>query len=192
MISKIIQFLYRLEYRRRRRLFAQQAVLGENCTITGKTIVNKNKKESVVIKDHASVGASIFCAREGTLHIGAYTWIGGNVIIRSARKVRIGEYCLIADNVIIQDNNTHPIGSQERRAYLEKEPGDWDIDCWYDSEIAEVTIGDNVWIGMNAIILKGVTVGEGSVIGAAAVVTKDVPANTVVAGNPARIVKTLK
>ena len=52
-------------------------------------------------------------------------------------------------------------------------------------------IGNNVWIGMNAIVLKGVTIGENSIIAAGAVVTKDVPPNTVVAGNPARFAKRL-
>ena len=55
-----------------------------------------------------------------------------------------------------------------------------------------IKICDDVWIGMNVIILKGVTVGEGAIVGAGSVVTKDVPAWTVVAGNPARVVKVLK
>jgi len=54
---------------------------------------------------------------------------------------------------------------------------------------APVKIGDNVWIGMNAVILKGVTIGDNSVVAAGAVVTKSVPANTIVAGNPAVTVK---
>ena len=59
-------------------------------------------------------------------------------------------------------------------------------------ETRPVKIADNVWIGMNAIILKGVTIGENSVVAAGAVVTKSVPANTVVAGNPAVVVKTFQ
>lgn len=55
-----------------------------------------------------------------------------------------------------------------------------------------IVIGDNAWIGANVIILTGVTVGENAIIGAGSVVTKDVPANTVVAGNPARVLKKLK
>ena len=58
-------------------------------------------------------------------------------------------------------------------------------------KIAPVRIGDKAWIGFNAIILKGVTVGEGAIVAAGAVVTKDVPPYTIVAGNPARVIRTL-
>ena len=54
---------------------------------------------------------------------------------------------------------------------------------------APVKIGDNVWIGMGAVILKGVTIGDNSVVAAGAIVTKSIPANTIVAGNPAEVVK---
>lgn len=60
---------------------------------------------------------------------------------------------------------------------------------WSVVKTSPITIKDKVWIGRNVIVLKGVTIGEGAVIGAGAVVTHDVPAYTVVAGNPARIVK---
>ena len=191
MIGKIIAWVYSWEKKRRYNLFKQSSLLGKNCTITGKAIVNKNTRESVVIKDCASIAASLFCASRGEISIGAHTWIGGNTIIRSAQKVTIGDYCLIADNVTIQDNNTHPLDCQQRRKYLEKGLRDWDIDCWYDSEIAPVAIANNVWIGMNSIILKGVSIGEGAVVGAGSVVTKDVAAYSVVAGNPAQVIKKL-
>ena len=60
---------------------------------------------------------------------------------------------------------------------------------WSNVNSAPITICDDAWIGMNCIILKGVTIGEGAIVGAGSVVTKDVPAWTVVAGNPARVVK---
>lgn len=63
---------------------------------------------------------------------------------------------------------------------------------WSVVKTAPIHINEKVWIGMNAIILKGVTIGEGAIVGAGSVVTKDVPPWTVVAGNPARVVKKLK
>ena len=63
---------------------------------------------------------------------------------------------------------------------------------WENSEHAPIVIGDNVWIGEYSAILKGVTIGEGSIVASHSVVTKDVPPYTIVAGNPARIVKHLE
>jgi acetyltransferase-like isoleucine patch superfamily enzyme len=68
----------------------------------------------------------------------------------------------------------------------------WNLQLWYDSECAPVLIGDDVWIGLRAIILKGVVIGDAAVIAAGAVVTHDVPAYSVVAGNPARVVKNIE
>lgn len=72
---------------------------------------------------------------------------------------------------------THPLEPQPRRDKLEA--------------ARPITIGDNVWIGGGAVVLPGVTIGDNSVIGAGAVVTKDVPANVVAVGNPARVVRSL-
>lgn len=111
---------------------------------------------------------------------GIHTYIGDNVfinyncIILDCAKVTIGNDCDIAPNVQIL-TATHPIDPLLRRQKLEF--------------AKPVTIGNCVWIGAGAIILPGVTIGDGAVIGAGSVVTKDVPPNTVVAGNPARILE---
>ena len=72
---------------------------------------------------------------------------------------------------------THPVEPEPRRAK------------WEAAE--PITIGDNVWLGGGAIVLPGVTIGENTVVGAGAVVTRDLPANVVAVGNPARVVRTL-
>jgi galactoside O-acetyltransferase len=93
----------------------------------------------------------------------------------------------------IADSDFHPIAAAQRRQdtyalapFFKDRPSRPKI------RSAPVKICDNAWIGMNAVILKGVTIGENSIVGAGAVVTKSVPANVVVAGNPAVIVKELK
>lgn len=103
----------------------------------------------------------------------------GCVILDSA-KITIGDNCLMAPNVHIYAA-THPIDPKHRQ----------DNDDYY--ELAQpVTIGNNVWIGGQSTICPGVTIGDNSVIGAGSVVIKDVPANVVVAGNPANIIRYLE
>jgi acetyltransferase-like isoleucine patch superfamily enzyme len=113
--------------------------------------------------------------------IGDETFIGSGCTLSSARRIIIGKRCLISAGVRIHDNDGHPLDPGRR---LRNEP-------IRQEESAEVVIGNNVWIGAQATILKGVTIGDDSVVGTAAVVTADVPAGVVVAGNPARIVRSL-
>lgn len=97
--------------------------------------------------------------------------MNGGVEIQSAVGVTIGSGCAIGDEVIIQDTNFH------------------EVDEGGAPKVAPVTIGKNVWIARRAIILPGVSIGDHAVVGAGSIVTKDVPAKTVVAGNPAKWVR---
>src|SRR5207247_2133879 len=92
-----------------------------------------------------------------------------------------GRHCLLAAGVRVFDFDGHPLDADRRRR---GEPAPADA-------IRPVTIGDDVWIGTAAMILKGVTIGDRAVIAAGAVVARDVPADVVVAGNPAQVVKRL-
>jgi acetyltransferase-like isoleucine patch superfamily enzyme len=121
-------------------------------------------------------------AGEAELVIGDQVNIGYQNVIAVARRVRIGNGTILAPNVQIYDNPTHPLSPAAR---LRNEPAG-------PEDVAPVDIGANVWIGTGAIVLRGVTVGDGAVIGAMAVVTKDVPPATLVAGNPARIIRELE
>ena len=105
--------------------------------------------------------------------IGDHTHLGEGVHLIGGGNLTIGQWCQIANNSIITTSGHRVDGGH------------------YYSRIVfkDVEIGNNVWIGSNSIILPGVKVGENSVIGAGAVVTKDVPANSIVAGVPAKIIK---
>jgi acetyltransferase-like isoleucine patch superfamily enzyme len=103
-------------------------------------------------------------SHEGTVSIGAKTVIGQECTISSYQHVSIGRECVIADRVMMIDFD-HGIYKRD------------------------VRVGNNVWIGYGACILRGVTVGDNAVIGTSAVVTRDVPANAVVAGVPARVLR---
>jgi acetyltransferase-like isoleucine patch superfamily enzyme len=110
------------------------------------------------------------------LIIGSHTSINYCTEISVECRVQIGSRCLIAGETRIYDNNSHSVDYRNGREMTAR-------------DVAPVTIADDVWIGMRAMILKGVNIGRGAVVAAGAVVTRDVPAMTVVAGNPARFVK---
>src|SRR5205814_260457 len=97
------------------------------------------------------------------------TFINRATSIVAFERVTIGSECAIADEVRIADGDYHRIDDRPLRA--------------------PVAIGDRVWIGLRAIVLKGVTIGDGAVVAASAVVTRDVPPATLVAGVPARVVR---
>jgi acetyltransferase-like isoleucine patch superfamily enzyme len=113
---------------------------------------------------------------EGVVSIGAKTVIGQECTISAFQHVKIGRECVIADRAMFIDFD-HGVVEVERPIRLQ---GIYKRD---------VNVGNNVWIGYGACILRGVTVGDNAIIGANSVVTKDVPANAVVAGLPAKVIR---
>jgi acetyltransferase-like isoleucine patch superfamily enzyme len=113
---------------------------------------------------------------EGEVRIGAKTVIGQECTISAFQHVSIGRECIVADRVMLIDFD-HGVVEVERPIRLQ---GIYKRD---------VRVGHNVWIGYGACILRGVTVGDNSVIGTSAVVTKEVPANAIVGGIPARVIR---
>jgi acetyltransferase-like isoleucine patch superfamily enzyme len=136
-------------------------------------------------------GCSFSLGEQATVKIGDHSLLNG-ALLMAEESIEIGEYCLISWNVGIADSDFHPIDPAQRRQdalalspYLPNRPERPKI------KTAPVKIGNNVWIGMGAVILKGVTIGDNSVVAAGAIVTRSVPPNTIVAGNPATVVKEL-
>jgi acetyltransferase-like isoleucine patch superfamily enzyme len=140
-------------------------------------------------KMHLGKYAQIICSRDncvrfttwpskradGEIHIGDYCLISPGVRISAAQSIRIGDNCMLAANVYISDSDWHGIYNRIRPFRCTK----------------PVIIENNVWLGERVIVNKGVSIGENSVIGAGSVVTKDIPANSIAAGNPARVIKTI-
>ena len=125
----------------------------------------------------------------GEIRIGDRCYLGASHLVCHTGIV-IGDDVIISWGVTIVDHNSHSVNWEERR----NDVGNWarGEKRWESVTVAPVLIENKAWIGLRAIILKGVRVGEGAVVGAGAVVTKDVPPYVVVAGNPARIVRRLR
>ena len=120
-------------------------------------------------------------ARDPVLDIGDGSYIGYQTTIVTGQGVHIGRHVLIANRVFIAGDDSHPLDAVARR---NGEPP-------AVQDVKSVWIDDEVWIADGATILKGVQIGRAAVVAAKAVVTKDVPPSTVVAGNPARVIKEL-
>src|ERR687891_2539326 len=120
-------------------------------------------------------GTKIRC-HEGEVVIGAKTVLGQECTISVYKHVRIGEQCVIADRAMFIDFD-HSVAEVERPIRVQ---GIYKRD---------VDVGSNCWIGYGACVLRGVRIGDNSIVGTNSVVTKDVPANAVVAGMPARIIR---
>ena len=120
-------------------------------------------------------GTKIRC-HEGEVEIGAKTVIGQECTISAYRRVRIGEQCVIADRAMFIDFD-HGVVEVERPIRLQ------------GIYMRDVEVGSNVWVGYGACVLRGCRVGDNAILGTSTVVTRDIPANAVVAGVPARIMR---
>jgi acetyltransferase-like isoleucine patch superfamily enzyme len=134
----------------------------------------------IFVGDNAMIGRSTIGASKvfdnPVLRIGNNSGIGYGTVISVSSEIVIGNNCMIGTNCIIMDSDDHPLNPQKR---LSREPVE-------KEKILPVRIGNNVWIGSYATVLKGVTIGENAVIATHSVITKNVPPNSVSAGYPAR------
>lgn len=124
---------------------------------------------------HTRIGVWGREPESGSITIGDYVMISPGTRISAGDEVRIGDSVMMGNGVYITDCDWHDIYDRTARS----------------ESVCPVVIGDNVWLGDHSTILKGVTIGENSVVAACAVVSRDVPANVVVAGNPAKVVREL-
>ncbi|MDR1367773.1 MAG: acyltransferase [Candidatus Accumulibacter sp.] len=167
-------------------------LLFSNCSMTAKikkSGIHFKEGVDLAVGHHSIIEGDVFFEKENaSLRVGDRTFIGAS-IFSCAEKIQIGNDVLIAFGVVIADHDSHAIDFAHRQN---------DVRLWHEGKkdwthvkTAPVIVGDKAWIGMNALILEGVTVGEGAIIGAGAVVTRDVPQWTLVAGNPARVIRAL-
>jgi len=178
MIQKLRVFLYRL--------LSDNTYIGKPSLIQPLQTTGKGK---IIFDDGVKIGffpSPLFFSTyayldartsESVIKIGEGTWINNNVsIIAEKAGVVIGSRCLIGTNVEIIDSDFHPLDVNDRKNRK-------------THQSRKVEIGNDVFIGSHAKILKGVKIGDAAVIANSAVVTKDVCAYTIVAGNPAKLIK---
>jgi len=141
----------------------------------------------IEIGEGSIVEGSLVAERDGAcILIGRNTFIGGS-LLASASRIEVGDDVLISSGCSIVDHNSHAIGWAQRKQDVK----DWYVGKkdWTPVEVKPVKIGNKSWVGLNVIILKGVEIGEGAVVAAGSVVVKSVRAWTIVAGNPARVIR---
>jgi maltose O-acetyltransferase len=128
------------------------------------------------IGDGVEVRPPFYCDYGYQISIGPGTFVNFGAVLLDVARITVGADVQVGPNVQLL-TPTHPIDAAQRRAK------------WEAAE--PITVRDNVWLGGGAIVLPGVTIGENTVVGAGSVVTRDLPADVVAAGNPARIVRDL-
>jgi len=151
----------------------------------------KEEREAILRELLGSIGEGAFLQGPITFHYGCHTTIGKgtfinfNLTVQDDGPVTIGEYCDFGPNVTIVTPQ-HPLLASERKLMLDQNgvPG-------HLVYAEPVKIGNGCWIGAGVTICPGVTIGDGCVIGAGSVVTKDIPANSVAVGVPARVLRQL-
>jgi len=164
--------------------------VGENTVIDSSSCFKKffsKKQPGLKLGKNITLQSPALATEEdGYIEIGDYSYISGAAIISSA-KIIIGKYVFIAGGVTIVDSDFHPQDPAARlRDTIAISPvGNKLFRPSFD--VAPVIIEDDVWIGYNATILKGVTIGRGSVIQPGAVVLRNIPAGSIVSGNPAQV-----
>ena len=168
------------------------AILGRNVQIPRKLNLVTAENNVIGIGDNFYFSSGdainpISSNLQGAIYLenGASLNIGNNVGMRSTsmwihESVTIGDNVKIGACVLITDTDAHPLDYKIRRISNE------------GTKSAPIEIEDDVWVGAHSIILKGVTIGARSIIGAGSVVTKSIPADCVAAGNPCKVIKTLK
>lgn len=194
MVKRIIKKLYKVFFSRTR----QHNPVLANVYIGTNTEINLNNidkyrasNSKVVIGNDSMISCNLSLETDqAVLEIGDNVFIGSGTHIRCINSIRIESDVLISGDCMIQDSDNHSFDFEIRKKDLQ----DWrkGYHDWSKHPAIPIRICHGAWIGARVIILKGVTIGEKAIVGAGSVVTKDVAPYTIVAGNPAKFIKTVQ
>lgn len=152
-------------------------LIGDNCRLWHLNIYLAGDNNTLILADGASFlgNSTVTQLSNSTVNIGKRTGIRGCNIVAKDANITIGDNCMFSYGITIRNNDIHKIFDITTQSTL--------------NQPRDIKIANHVWIAPNATILKGATIHDNSIIGANAVVTKECPQNSIMAGNPAKIVK---
>ncbi len=173
------------------RLFMSQSQVEPGVQLSlAARLVNLGERDRVIIRSKAIVRGILKNERRSRIELGPGVYVGDGVIISAAEEVVIGAHTMIAHGVQVFDNNTHPTDAVERVKHLRMIVGE-EPQGPVSVASAPIRIGQRCWIGMNSLVLKGVTIGDDTIIGAGSIVVNDIPGSVLAVGNPARVARSL-
>lgn len=165
--SFLVSFIYKIIYRKKLTISYYNSFSGKlSISILNRSRITIGKK--IMIRGPVYINA----INGGIIDIGKNVFFNRNCSVTSMGKIIIGDFCMFGNNVVVVDHD-HNFTNGNLNEYIK----------------SEIKIGNNVWIGANSTILRGVTIGDNSIIGANSLVNKDVPAGEVWAGVPAKKIR---
>jgi acetyltransferase-like isoleucine patch superfamily enzyme len=174
------------------RQFDTNCVVGDSVLLglNARAVNDHPDRSRITIGHHSVIRGIMRQEAEGRIAIGNFVYFGDGSLLHAMESIEIGDETLIAHNVNIIDNDSHPVGADERAAHFKSLLG---IKSDIPFEIARegVTIGRRCWLGLNAIVTKGVEIGDETILSAGAVAAKSLPARVLAVGSPAKAVKSL-
>lgn len=189
---RIVKRILKKIFSKKKKSFIKAEVVGltkgGNSQINGNIDIRKLGGEVVIGCDCLIDGSLVVETEEGKIKVGDNVFIGGGTIIGATSEIKIKDDVLISFQCILQDSDNHNL----RYSIRKKDIADWKNNRyhnWEETVKKPICIGKGAWLGARVIVLKGVTIGEGAIIGAGSVVTKNVPDWTIVAGNPAKVIR---
>lgn len=156
-----------------------------------KIVISKNASGEIRLGDYVICNGELYSFFDrGVISIGSYSYIGQDTRIWALENIKIGKRVLISHNCFLCDNLTHPLDKNLRHQQFMAKFG-FPFPENLELNQSPITIEDDVWIASGVTILRGVTIGTGSIVAAGSIVVRDVPANVIVGGNPAKIIRDL-
>lgn len=198
MIYRIFEFVRKIRHNKRIDKAKGYIIMGKSHLFEhfALNLFSPRKRIYLTVGDDTILDCNVtFESSEGEVLIGNEVYIGASTIICRSR-IEFENNIFVAWGCYFYDHDSHSLDFKERQLDVKRQLEDFrsgkrfiESKNWDVVNTKPIKVCSNCWIGMNCIVLKGVTIGEGAVVAAGSVVTKDVPAWSVVAGNPARVVK---